>query len=345
MVNDNYGIKEVEQEMEELNRKIKKVWSYGDNIGKIGLIIAIIGFVVFFLKIIPEEQNLIRTLVLVISIFSLIIAIAGVIYFAGPVVKMKEEYILMYKEKFVLAVLKEQFDNVVYNWKKGYTKEEIRQKAFVEDGSIFKSEDYLEAEYNGVKFTRADLIIVHQTKEKTKNIFKGRVYEFDFNKNIPVSLRIKENNFSYAIIPANLENAIVKTENVEFNEKFTVRSVDDESVFYVLTPQMMEYIMKLSKKFRSLYIIIEGSKMLLAVKTGDDSFEIDQKDVVNFEEEKEKIIGELNEIKLIVDELKLADKRFLEINTDNKYSNPLMDKLNGDVVEKSMDEMLMGDIG
>lgn len=342
-------IKMVENEMMELAPKIRKYNSYLAKVYGLGLPALFIMGSIVQSGIVTGEFNRTDIVLAILMIADIIMLVVGFKKIISPLNAMEKRYKNLYKDNFVLAVLNEQFDNVSYNWEKGYTREEIKQKSIIEDGSYFKSEDYLEAEYNGVKFTRADLEIERKTDDKTIKIFSGRFYEIDFNKKILDDLRIREKNFKYAVMPKYLDKKVIETENVEFNEKFEVRALDTKSAFYVLTPQMMEYILEIRRKFKSIYISIEGTKMYIAIKSSIDSFEISTKDVIDFEKEKKKILGELEEIKLIIDELNLSDRKFVEgyaeSDVDRRYSDLEMEIANKDVVQKSMEEMFLGDIG
>lgn len=271
-------------------------------------VIALLAFFDFYIRM--NGNNTFSLIILFVSL-----GVSGVF----GLLKNKENkvYRRFYKNEFLVFVLKEELDNVVYNPKMGFSKANIAEKGFVKMGEIFSSEDYLKAEYNGISFVRADVDIKEKRKSgkqtKIVNLFRGRVYEMDFNKQISAGMQIVSKNFQYARTPSYLTRQDeLETESVEFNSLFDVFTTHDEAAFYVLTPHMMERLMNMKRSFFSFSMGILGNKMYIAVR-GGDSFEPPKSGTFEFEKEKEKVVSELQEIKAIIEELNLTDRTFANV--------------------------------
>lgn len=319
-------VSDIEKKLEELKQKRDKYVGYAGKFLLVCILVIIAASIM--LGVLKEQSEMTSFLGGVVGAVGYI-TIPGFLILLSMAGKKRKEFTKIYKENFVIAVLEEKLENVEYNWLSGFTKEEIKQKGFVYMGAGFYSEDCLNAEYKGVKFKRADVSIKNSNTDK-EFIFRGQVYEIDFNKEILTGMQILGKNFSYSETPGYLRKCkVIETESVNFNEKFEIRALDTQEAFYVLTPQMMEYILKLNENYDSMCIIIEGTKMTLAANTGMDSFEVyDLKDSVNYETAKNEIIGEIDSIKLIIDELRIDDRKYVENIADNKSFNTSMNSLN-----------------
>lgn len=275
------------------------------------------------------------------------ILVIATLIMTGRIHSKTRQYRHLYKQELVEKVLKEEFNNVFYVYDMGFMEKEIREKAFVKMGNKFSSEDYLRAEYHGVNFVRSDVEVKYVTHSKnhthTETYFKGRVYELEFNKTISAGLQIRTRNFPYAQMPQYLnKNGRIQTENVVFNQMFDVFATNDAAAFYVLTPHMMEHIIKLSSSFKSICINILGNKMVLAANSDLDGLEPPTREPIDYYREKKRILAELTEIMAIIDELGLDDKTFADSTYNSLSSHMQEDK---QVDNKTMEDMFLGNIG
>lgn len=187
-----------------------------------------------------------------VVLFFVTIGVYGA-FFLPKLVENQKEIQRIYKETFLNGVFEEFFDDVEYKWNKGFDIEMIEQADVFTHGGGFYSEDYLSATYKGVSFQHAD---VQQEKKSGDDMvyFCYRLLCFDFPfkqvssvKIIPKFDQALETKQKVYIDGVGLEP--VKLENVEFNKIFFVGAKNPEEAFYILTPQMMEYILTLWKKY------------------------------------------------------------------------------------------------
>lgn len=75
-------------------------------------------------------------------------------------------------------------------------------------------------------------------------IVNCEVFRFNVSKNTSTPVIV---SFSKKIIKNHTES--IETENMDFNEKFYIKSTDEENVFYVLTPPVMEHLLNLNSLF------------------------------------------------------------------------------------------------
>lgn len=309
----SYSEESVESILEVMRQKINRIKKFmGIGFGTI-----ILGFIFTWIFAFVNRSSVPITILIVFMSIGSVIAVIEVILGIN-LFRSMSSYRKLYKQELVVKVLKEEFNNVFYDFNRGFTAEEIKEMAFVRMGNTFRSEDYLRAEYNGVNFVRSDVVIEHEKGKGDEGsnyvtYFKGRVYELEFNKNISTGLQIRSHNFENAEMPQYLKDSNkIQTENMNFNNMFKVYTVNDETAFYVLTPHMMEHIMAMSSSFNSICINIIGNRMILAVNSSLDSLEPPVKQPIDYQHEKKRILAELTEIRAIIDELELFDKTFAE---------------------------------
>lgn len=302
--------------------------------------------IVFVIIIILYSNILITSLGGLAVVFQMLSVLVAIIVFSINSKKVKE-YKLLYKRTIVDSVLKEQFDNVIYNGNKGFSNNEIREMNLIQMGNRFSSEDYISANYEGVNFVRSDVVIKHETSSGkhhyTVTYFRGRVYRLQFNKPISAGMQIKSNNFNYGVKPAYLnKNSRIETESEEFNDRFSIYTSSDQAAFYILTPQMMEKFMKFLSMFKSVNVNIIGNQMLIAVNSDLDSLEPTMNKPMIYSYERDKLMRELNEIKQIMELFNLKDDTY---KNSNYKSFGQVEKPKREFTDEEINDMFMGNIG
>ncbi|MEN8187345.1 MAG: DUF3137 domain-containing protein [Bacteroidota bacterium] len=120
-----------------------------------------------------------------------------------------------------------------------------------------------------------------KSRTEWHTIFKGLFFHADFNKEffgktyvVPDQMEKLFGKFGQNIQRYTGNADLVKLENPEFEKYFVVHATDQIEARYILTPTMMEAMVKLRKEYnRSIHISFSGSRVYCAFSFGEDLFE------------------------------------------------------------------------
>ncbi len=192
-----------------------------------------------------------------------------------------EKFNQEFKNKYVLSVIGEMglFENLGYQLRGGMTYDEVRNAAVVSCGDrcYFSSEDMLTGCYHGFSFRYCDVVTKYlagagknrrvepifegqiiqftdfdRSKEShgyvqmVETIFEGQIIQFtdfDRSKESHGYVQIFEKKF-ISSIKGWTEKHKILTENEVFNSRFEVFATDEHNAFYILTPKLLELIMR-----------------------------------------------------------------------------------------------------
>jgi len=181
----------------------------------------------------------------------------------------------LFKAEHLKKVIEEKFEGCIFTPDKGLEKDLVINSKIVKGSSIYKSEDYLEGTFEGIKFVSADVHIQERRStgkgSYTVTMFQGRFYIIEFDK--------KFNEDVYILPTPNLLFAPfsdlkkVALESIEFNKAFDVFSKDPHAVFYLLTPRFMEKIKSFSEKYDKVTYAFRNEMVYVAVDNRVDSFD------------------------------------------------------------------------
>lgn len=146
------------------------------------------------------------------------------------------------------------------------------------DFDRFSSEDKLTGKIGQTKFTAAEVHIEKKHKDKDSTyyttIFRGVVFIADFNKELSsrtvvlpdVAERCFGKLFGNFLQKMNFgKGSLVKLENLEFEKIFAVYSHDQIEARYILTPKMMEQLVKLRNEGRkNIRLLFENDHVVIA---------------------------------------------------------------------------------
>lgn len=285
------GAYELVQRLEKLRKQVN---SYGV-IGVVSVMLVIPCFVFLAPHVESESTfHLIRNIVILIMPVAIIfIILSG---------KKRKEFKELYKGTFVNAVLGEFFENPRYEWKNGFSERSVADFGLTRMGNLFSSEDYLQATYQGVHFEQADVKVQYYSSGEnshTTTYFSGRMFVFDFPKFELLPIQVFDERFTYRAKTAErFKMYKIKMESVEFNRYFDVRAAREHDAFYILTPQMMENIMELRRRYGSVLFNFSSGRLFLGIECGMDAFDADMRKPINYAEEKEKM---RNDVRVIID--------------------------------------------
>ncbi len=235
------------------------------------------------------------------------LGIALILIGATKVSKAKNELKGLYKDAFVREPLARNFQNVIYEPTKGFSKDAVAAFQLCEMGNRMYSEDYIRASYAGVGFEAAEVTVsqVEKTDDRTytKIYFEGRMMLFHFPDKLVSSVLVYSSKFKHrAFSQRELKKDRVELEGTQFNKDFDVYSPVPHDVFYLITPHMMERLQALAGQYESIAMRVSGNTIMLAFnQPGVDAFDSNvAMGNVDVDREMAKVQGEIDDIKAFI---------------------------------------------
>jgi len=222
-----------------------------------------------------------------------------------------------YKQTIVLSVLKDIFNGSVVDFSK---------KSYDEMANI--SERFV-GRYKGVSFS-----------------FKEGVFEFEFNKPFQHILQISERGFRSSIWSTDLAQLKtlrkIKIEDVEFNNKFNIYAQNEEEAFYMLTPNFIQRIKKLSTmKNVWLNFKFEDKYLRITVCNFKNWFEGNLfKPIINENTAKESVMQDIKFITDFVDELLLYNDLFKKERSENNIIDRVFYQIDKERKDKQKENII-----
>jgi hypothetical protein len=207
-----------------------------------------------------------------LGIFALAIAIAiaALFYFFYPVSALKT-----FKHNFKLKVIQSVATHLepssIYSPYRG-----ISQSAFKSTGHYrtgidrYSSEDHFSATIGSTDVQFSEIHAEYKTTSTDSNgntstswhdIFKGVMFIADFHKNFNTWLIIKPDNESVPVFGwiskkiQGMSSSHIRMEDPEFEKHFKVNAGNDQEARYLLTPDMQQRLLQLSKSHGTNIII------------------------------------------------------------------------------------------
>lgn len=225
----------------------------------------------------------------------LLICAAALIVMFVTNAKLGKQYRELYKKTMIDRVAREYFSQYEYLPKIGFQKDYLRSLGIMSFGSDFWSEDTIKGVYNNVSFTRADVYIADTSTDSDGNssttvYFRGQWLEINPNKSFRTDLQIIQKGFGFTnrkkgIFTRKEERRhVLETEDMEFNKRFQCICQNDSEAFYLLTPTLMQAIMRLSEvlPYKMMIAYVNNSLHVL-VDTHRDSMEPSKPNNGNFD--------------------------------------------------------------
>ncbi len=214
----------------------------------------------------------------------MILLIVSIVLYAFLYSRFHKRYTARYKELAVKAALENEYDELVYKPEKGFDEEYIRSLNCIELGSEYHSEDWFSGKHDGVPFESADLYIADTTTDSDGNsnttvYFHGSWTVFDFNKRFKYNLLVRQKGFSYAKTGGgwfshDVPMKKIRMESAAFNYAFAIYGVDEHEAFYILTPSVMDAMLKLKERAKGklMFFFVEN-KLHVALCDNNNDFE------------------------------------------------------------------------
>ncbi len=173
-----------------------------------------------------------------------------------------------FKTKYVKMVFNQKIKNAKYEPKNGVSRTLIENAEIFPYFIDYSSDDLIKGNYHRIPFQSADIDLEEEVKTKNgsynKSFFKGRIYQFAFNKNFKYNLVLVQKKDLFGDYrPGNLQ-----TESVLFNSEFRVFSENTLEGFYLLTPHLMEKLLYLDGKYKDRIMVSFNRKKLYVITYG-----------------------------------------------------------------------------
>lgn len=254
----------------------------------------------------------------------IILAIVGGVLFAIGLTKGSNAQSAIKKDvgnTLVRSALEQVFDNVNYQIDGHIPSSTLSQARLLPfDWDKVRGGDYVRATYKGLGIEMSDLRLIEivetedsegNKKEEEREVFKGLWMICDFGKELSADLTLQEKRGGSKLGRKFLnKKSDVEVDNVAFNEKYAILSANPHEVFYILTPHMMEFIVRADEKAGGdsyLKFSREG-KVHIAVNSGRDAFEANLgAGATDLEGMRQRFVSEVRYVTDIIDELRLVD--------------------------------------
>lgn len=182
--------------------------------------------------------------------------------------------------------------------------------------------DHIKAVYKGLNIELGDIELIDEQEDTNENgqtetsritHFKGQWLTCDFGKELAGEVYISE----WGRKDRKRMKSNATMDNEQFSKRFCVRADNPQEAFYILTPNMMEYIISMADKSGGIVYIsfLRGGKMHVAVKSGRDFFELGKSNA-NVEELRQKFLSELRWFTDIVDTLRVEDTLYKKVTNE-----------------------------
>ncbi|MGI6679542.1 MAG: DUF3137 domain-containing protein [Dehalobacterium sp.] len=219
-----------------------------------------------------------------------------------------------------LPVLREVFEVCVYKPNSHLSGELIDESGFFNFYDRSTGSDYTEGRYRGVHFLFSDVHLERRDsdsdgKEKYRTVFKGQWLVCDLDRDLGITLRLKEQNTKVLFGTHESESGMssIQTENIAFNEKFRIMTDDVHGAFYLLTPHFMEYLVSLDERADAqTFFCFTDNKLHIALHSWRDSFETEKVKTGELESLRQSFRDELKCLTDIIDILLQNNKLFEE---------------------------------
>lgn len=137
-------------------------------------------------------------------------------------------------------------------------------------------DDCFKGSYEEVNINVSEHKLIRGTGKRAKTIFKGIFILFDFNKKFKGKTVVYSNNIinnTFSCVKG--KKVDVNLEDVVFSKEWKVKATDQIEARYVLTPMLMEQMLKIKKLFKGVGIEFSffDNKLFIAIPTYKNLFE------------------------------------------------------------------------
>ena len=215
------------------------------------------------------------------GIFGLIvIVVISVIIFITCINNKSKIFSFFYKEEVVDEIIHAFCPNAAYSPNGGVGEDLFRNSGLFTSPDRYYAEDLIEGYLDKTSFICSEVHAEERRARYTKNgvryywvdIFKGFLFIADFHKEFQGETTVLRDSFFKIKMGASR----VKMENPDFEKVFDVFSTNQIEARYLITPSMVERMLKLDSNFKKgVTISFRNSTILVAIPDSKNRFEAD----------------------------------------------------------------------
>lgn len=253
--------------LETLENKRKELWKKGCSEGLMyAAIFLMIGMVALLLLKLQSVMGLI------------VIALVSVVIFISCIHGKSSVLSSFYKEEIVDVIIHAFCPNATYSPNDGISETLFCDSGLFTSPDRYHAEDRIEGRLDKTAFVCSEVHAEERKTRTTKNgtqhywvdIFEGFIFMADFHKDFQGETLVLRNS----LLKLQIGTSRVKMENPAFEKRFDVFSTDQIEARYLLTPSMMERILKLDNLFgKGITVSFRNSTILIAIPDSRNRFE------------------------------------------------------------------------
>lgn len=210
----------------------------------------------------------------------IVIVVISVIIFITCINNKSKIFSFFYKEEVVDEIIHAFCPNATYSPNDGVGEELFRNSGLFTSPDRYHAEDLIEGCLDKTSFICSEVHAEERRARSTKNgvqyywedIFKGFLFIADFHKEFQGETTLLRNS----LFKVKMGASRVKMENPDFEKVFDVFSTNQIEARYLITPSMMERMLKLDSNFKKgITISFRNSTILVAIPDSKNRFEAD----------------------------------------------------------------------
>lgn len=210
----------------------------------------------------------------------IVIVVVSVIIFITCINNKSKIFSFFYKEEVVDEIIHAFCQNATYSPNNGVSEDLFRNSGLFTSPNRYHAEDLIEGCLDKTSFICSEVHAEERRARSTKNgvqyywedIFKGFLFIADFHKEFQGETTVLRDSFFKIKMGASR----VKMENPDFEKVFDVFSTNQIEARYLITPSMMERMLKLDSNFKKgITISFRDSTILVAIPDSKNRFEAD----------------------------------------------------------------------
>ncbi|RGX86432.1 DUF3137 domain-containing protein [Bacteroides intestinalis] len=240
----------------------------------------------------------------------IVIVVISVIIFITCINNKSKIFSSFYKEEVVNEIIHAFCSNATYSPNDGVGEDLFKNSGLFTSPDRYHAEDLIEGCLGKTSFICSEVHAEERKARSTKNgvqyywedIFKGFLFIADFHKDFQGETTVLRDSFFKIKMGASR----VKMESPDFEKVFDVFSTNQIEARYLITPSMMERMLKLDSNFKKgITISFRNSTILVAIPDSKNRFEADVWSSLNDMSILKSDFAVLQSLLEIVDELNL----------------------------------------